>query len=92
MNEEAIKLVDDHIALHEVKPLAKVVDFASVPQAQLINIATLAAKLCGYYATAKPAIDFAVKYLLFWRAKWQTIIRNVQKGVEDVCAVVSPVE
>lgn len=92
MNEHEIKAVDDHVE-HHSKVALKAVDFSSAPQAQLVNIAGLAAKLCGYYHSAKPAIDFAVKYLLFWKPKWQTVIKNVETAIDDVCtALVPPTE
>jgi hypothetical protein len=89
MNEQEIKAVDDHIEQH-AKVTLKAVDFSNASNAQLINIAGLAATLCGYFNSAKPAIDFAVKYLLFWKPKWQTVIRNVEQSITDVCAALNP--
>lgn len=91
MTEQEIKLVDDHIEKHlTALPKSIHIDAASFKPATVQGIINFVAKLCVYFAAARPIIDLIVKYFGWIKPKWKTIITNLENTVDEGCALINP--
>lgn len=79
-----LTLVDDHLATDFSKHLQ-----AAHDKFKGVDVVPLMAKICVAFYAAKPAIDFVVKYMMWWaKDSWKTAITDVENLISTACSFV----
>lgn len=85
MQQEEIEYVDSVIENTTSVQLYTNLDFTTFSASKIEAILSIATEVCSAVAIATPAIKFAVKWLLFWKPKWQVVINNALDKINALC-------